>query len=80
MNFSRTHMPEIVCGRGSISFVTTLNKKRVAVLGYADRVKQLAEELFSGTDAQVCYLGTIDREPLINDLFDFVEIHKYIDL
>lgn len=66
-------MPEIVCGRGSISFVTTLNKKRVAVLGYADRVKQLAEELFSGTDAQVCYLGTIDREPLINDLFDFVE-------
>ena len=73
MNFSRTHMPEIICGRGSISFVTTLNKKRVAVLGYADSVKQLAEQLFAGTDTEVCYIGTFDREPFINDLFASVE-------
>ena len=73
MSFSKIHMPEIICGRGSISFVTTLHKKRVAVLGYADSVKQLAENLFAGTDMEVCYIGTFDREPLINDLFASVE-------
>ena len=73
MSFSRTHMPEIVCGRGSIAFVKTLHKKRIAILGYADSIKQLAEDLFSDTDAEVFYVGTFDREPLISDLFTHLE-------
>ena len=31
--FSRIYMPNIVCGRGSLSFAASLGKKRVAVLG-----------------------------------------------
>lgn len=73
MNFKEIHMPNIICGRGSISFVTGLNKKRVAVLGYADSIQQVAEDLFAGTDTEVFYIGTFNREPLIDDLFDSVE-------
>lgn len=73
MNFSHIHMPELVCGRGSIQFVKTLNKHRAAVLGYADSVKQLAEDLFAGTDTEVLYVGTFDREPMIGDLFAHLE-------
>ena len=39
-SFSRIYMPNIICGRGSISFVKTLGRKRIAVLGYADTVRQ----------------------------------------
>lgn len=73
MNFSHIHMPELVCGRGSIQFVKTLNKHRAAVLGYADSVKQLLEDLFSGTDTEVLYVDTFDREPMIGDLFAHLE-------
>lgn len=73
MNFREIHMPNIICGRGSISFVTGLNKKRVAVLGYVDSMQQVAEDLFAGTDTEVFYIGTFDREPLIDDLFASVE-------
>lgn len=69
-SFSRIYMPNIVCGRGSISFVTTLGKKRVAVLGYCDAVAQMAEDIFQGTGAQVRYIATISHEPLIRDLYD----------
>lgn len=73
MSISQIHMPEIVCGRGSISFVTALNKKRIAVLGYADSVRQTAEALFSQTETQTEYIATVDREPLIGDLFAQVD-------
>lgn len=72
MNFKRIHMPNMICGRGAISFVTELGKKRIAVLGYADSVGEFAEDLFAGTGAEVLYIGTVDREPLISDLFRFV--------
>lgn len=68
MNINSIHMPEIVCGRGAISFVNTLRKKRAAVLGYADSVQQTAEALFANTDTEMRYIATVDREPLISDL------------
>ncbi|MBQ3108295.1 MAG: iron-containing alcohol dehydrogenase [Clostridia bacterium] len=68
--FSRAYMPNLVTGRGSISFATTLGKKKIAVLGYMDAIKELAEKLFEGTDAEVRYIATISREPLVRDLFD----------
>lgn len=71
MNTSdRMHMPKLVCGRGSISFVRALGKKRVAVIGYSDTVMQLAEKIFKGTDTAVRYIATIHHEPLIRDIFD----------
>jgi len=42
-SFSHIHMPTFICGRGSISFVRTLNKERVAVVGYSDVVKEIAD-------------------------------------
>ena len=69
-NFSRIHMPNIVCGRGSISFVKTLGKKRIAVLGYADSVRQKVGSYFADTDAEICYVATISHEPLIRDIYD----------
>ena len=69
-NFSRIYMPNIICGRGSISFVKTLGKKRIAVLGYADSVRQKVGSYFSDTDAQICYIATISHEPLIRDIYD----------
>lgn len=73
MNFREIHMPELVCGRGAIQFVTSLHKKRAAVLGYADSVKELADKLFAGTETEVLYVGTFDREPLISDLMAQLE-------
>ena len=42
-SFSHIHMPTFICGRGSISFVRTLNKERVAVVGYSDVVKEIEQ-------------------------------------
>ena len=69
-SFSRICMPEIICGRGSISFVTTLEKKKVAVLGYSDCVKEQAEHIFENTDTEVRYIATINHEPLVKDIYD----------
>lgn len=69
-SFSRIHMPNIICGRGSISFVKTLGKKRIAVLGYADTVRQKVGSYFPDTDAEICYVATISHEPLIRDIYD----------
>ena len=68
--FSRIYMPNIVCGRGSLSFAASLGKKRVAVLGYADTVAELAKDVFKDTDAEVRYIATVSHEPLIRDIFD----------
>lgn len=73
MNISQIHMPQLICGRGSLSFVNTLHKKRAAVLGYADSVRTMAEALFAETDTEIRYIATVDREPLISDLFRYVE-------
>jgi alcohol dehydrogenase class IV len=77
-SFSHIHMPTFICGRGSISFVRTLNKERVAVVGYSDVVKEIATDLFEGTQTEVRYIATIDREPFISDLFDNLDaVHEF---
>ncbi len=42
--FHQIHMPQIICGRGSLSFAASLGRKRIAVIGYDDSVKELAEK------------------------------------
>lgn len=69
-SFSKIHMPALICGRGSISFVASLGSKKVAVIGYNDSVKQYAEALFKDTDSEVRYITTISQEPQISDIYD----------
>lgn len=69
-NFSKICMPTIICGRGSLSFVTTLEKKKVAVLGYSDHVRELAEHIFKDSKTEVLYVATINHEPLVSDIYD----------
>ena len=71
-NFNRIYMPDTVCGRGSLSFITTLGKKKVAVVGFMDSVEELVKDLFKETDTEVLYVGTISREPYISDLMELV--------
>ncbi len=71
--YNRLVMPEIISGRGSLSFIKTLGKKRIAVLGYDDSVKKLAEQFLSDSDTEVQYIATISHEPLISDIYDNLE-------
>ncbi|MEF2806594.1 MAG: iron-containing alcohol dehydrogenase [Massilistercora timonensis] len=66
-------MPKIICGRGSCSFLSTLGRKRVGVLGYDETVFPRIREVFQGQDTEICYLATIDHEPEIGDIFDNLE-------
>ena len=65
-----THMPALICGRGAVKFAATLGRKRAAVIGYTDSVEEKAREIFAGTDTEIRYIASIQREPLIGDIFD----------
>ena len=69
-NIQMTYMPSLICGRGAVRFAATLGKKRAAVIGYADSVAEKAREIFAGTDTEIRYIASIQREPLIADIFD----------
>lgn len=62
-----THMPALICGRGAVKFAATLGRKRAAVIGYTDSVEEKAREIFAGTDTEIRYIASIQREPLIGD-------------
>lgn len=70
LQFHRLHMPTIISGRGSLSFIASLGKKRIAVLGYDESVKKRLNDILSGTDAVFRYIATISREPHISDIYD----------
>lgn len=65
-----THMPALICGKGAVKFAATLGRKRAAVIGYTDSVEEKAREIFAGTDTEIRYIASIQREPLIGDIFD----------
>ena len=65
-----THMPALICGRGAVKFAATLGRKRAAVIGYTDSVEEKAREIFAGTDTEIRYIASIQREPRIGDIFD----------
>ncbi|QDW75394.1 iron-containing alcohol dehydrogenase [Lachnospiraceae bacterium KGMB03038] len=71
--FKQLYMPKIICGRGSCSFLPTLGRKRIGVLGYDESVLSRIREVFQGQEAQIRYLATIDHEPEIRDIFDNLE-------
>lgn len=78
--FSQLHMPQFVTGRGSISFFSSLGKKRIGIIcdgrSFSDTLKEKIETLAAETGAEVKYLAKIYREPLIEDIFEYMEDAK----
>lgn len=71
--FHQLHMPTFITGRGSISFFSTLGKKRIGIIrggrSYNDALKSTIESLAAKTDAEIRYLAQIRNEPFIDDIF-----------
>lgn len=79
-NYSQLHMPRFVTGRGSISFFAALGKKRIGIVcdgrSFSDALKEKIEMLAKENGAEICYLAKIYREPLIEDIFLYMEDAK----
>ena len=74
--------PQFVIGRGSLSFIGTLEKKRIGIVrggrSYNDQVKEVIENICKETNAEICYLTQIQREPEIDDIFSCMEkVHEF---
>lgn len=71
--FSILSIPEFITGRGSVSFFTSLGKKRIGIIrggsSYNDNLKEKIEMLVAESGAKVQYLAQIRNEPLIDDIF-----------
>lgn len=69
--------PQFVTGRGSISFFSTLGKKRIGIIkggrSYNDSLRRTIETLALESGAEIRYLAQIRNEPLIEDIFSCME-------
>lgn len=77
MNYNQLHMPTYITGRGSISFFSTLGRKRIGIIrggrSLNDQLKNTIEQLALEIGAQVKYLAQIRNEPFIEDIFECME-------
>ncbi|MGO5052928.1 iron-containing alcohol dehydrogenase [Lachnospiraceae bacterium LCP25S3_G4] len=75
--YALLHTPQFVVGRGSLSFFSTLGKKRIGIIkggkSYNEEVQQTIESLAKKTDAEICYLAQVRNEPYIDDIFNCME-------
>lgn len=75
--FSRLYTPEFITGRGSVSFIGTLGKKRIGIIrggrSYTPELEARINRIAEETDASICYLTQIRNEPYIQDIFDCME-------
>jgi len=71
--FSILSTPIFITGRGSISFLTSLGKKRIGIIrggrSYNDNLKEKIEMLAAESGAKIQYLAEIRNEPFIDDIF-----------
>lgn len=78
--FSRLYTPHFVTGRGSISFISTLGKKRIGIVrggrSYSPELEKEIERIAEDTGAQICCLAKIRNEPYIQDIFECMETVK----
>lgn len=72
-SFSAINCPKIVVGRGSLSYFSTLGKKRIGVISYTDELTLVVVSLAKEMGAELCYLAQVKQEPLIGDVFQCVE-------
>ena len=71
-HISVIHSPKVVTGRGSLSYFSTLGKKRIGVISYTDELSEQVRTLAKEADAEICYLAKVTREPLIGDVVEVV--------
>jgi alcohol dehydrogenase class IV len=71
-HISVIHSPKIVTGRGSLSYFSTLGKKRIGVISYTDELSEQVRSLAEEAGAEICYLAKVTREPLIGDVVEVV--------
>lgn len=75
--FSRFYTPQFVTGRGSISFISTLGKKRIGIVrggrSYSPELEKVIEAIAEETQALVCCFAKIRNEPNIQDIFQCME-------
>lgn len=65
--FQQIYAPSIITGRGSLSFIKTLNRKRIAVICYhASVIEHVKKE--AGKASDVCCIAVVEREPFWEDL------------
>lgn len=71
--FSKLSIPKFITGRGSVSFITSLGKKRIGIIrggrSYNKSLKEKIEKLAAESGAKIQYLAQIRNEPSIEDIF-----------
>ncbi len=71
------HTPAFVTGRGSISFISSLKKKRIGVIrggrSFNDTLRTKLEQIAADSGAKICYLTSIRQEPYIEDIFQCMD-------
>lgn len=71
--FNPLIIPQFVTGRGSISFFSTLRKKKIGVIrggrSLNDELKVKIEKLAEESGAEIRYLTQIRNEPVVEDIF-----------
>lgn len=71
------YTPKFITGRGSIKFLSSLNKKRIGIIrggrSYNDDLKNTIENLALSCGAKIMYLAQIRNEPYIEDIFSCIE-------
>jgi alcohol dehydrogenase class IV len=71
--FSVLSTPKFITGRGSVSFITSLEKKRIGIISYNKSLIEKIEMLVAESGAKVQYLAEIRNEPSIEDIFSHME-------
>ena len=76
-NGSVLHAPSFVTGRGSISFIASLGKKRIGIIrggrSFNDALRAKLEQIAADCGAELCYLASIRQEPYIEDIFQCMD-------
>ncbi len=75
--FSILSIPKFITGRGSVSFITSLEKKRIGIIrggrSYNKSLREKIEMLAAESGAKIQYLAQIRNEPSIDDIFRCME-------
>ena len=76
-SYSILATPQFVTGRGSISFFSSLDKKKIGIIrggkSYNDQLKETIESLARNSGAKIRYLAQIRNEPYIEDIFSCMQ-------
>jgi alcohol dehydrogenase class IV len=71
------HTPSFITGRGSISFISSLGKRRIGIIrggrSFNDALREKLEQMAADCGAKLCYLASIRQEPYIEDIFQCMD-------